>query len=258
MASLFQTISLHDTIFFSVKNEDDENPNIDKLECDTPGIPTDSSNLIIKALDKFREKTGIEKYFRIRLEKRIPHEAGLGGGSSNAATALWAANVLSDRPCTISELAQFGAEFGSDVSFFLSNGTAYCTGRGEILEEIPRLAPNTLYIVKPPEGLSTADVFRNLDLSQCSNRDPRELLEKMRKGIIFADFVNDLEAPSFKLVPRLEELKEKLYEAGFKVCDFFFFQSFCSNDAGPIEMLHPLTVHCLFLSVLYFSLLSRE
>lgn len=204
-------------MYFSKKTDEDDDPDRDTLECDTPGVPTDSSNLVIKALDKFREKTGVDTYFRIRLEKKIPHQAGLGGGSGNAATALWAANVLSDRPCTTQELAEFGAEFGSDISFFLSNGTAYCTGRGEKLEELPRLAPNTLYIVKPKEGLSTAEVFKNLDLTQCSERDPRELLEKMQKGVIFADFVNDLEAPSFKLNPRLGELKEKLYEEGFNV-----------------------------------------
>lgn len=159
----------------------------------------------------------MKDFFRIRLEKNIPHQAGLGGGSGNAATALWAANVLSGKPCTTEQLAEYGAEFGSDVSFFLSNGTAYCTGRGEILEELPRLPPQTLYIVKPREGLSTADVFKNLRLEECSDRDPRELLEKMRKGVIFADFVNDLEAPSFRLLPRLAELKENLKRAGFNV-----------------------------------------
>lgn len=217
LASLFQSISLHDILYFSRKTDEDEDPDLDTLECDTPGVPTDSSNLVIQALDKFREKTGIVTRFRIRLEKKIPHEAGLGGGSGNAATALWAANVLSDRPCSTNELAEFGAEFGSDISFFLSSGTAYCTGRGEILEELPRLSPQTLYIIKPKEGLSTAAVFKNLDTTNCSTRDPRELLEKMQKGVIFADFVNDLEVPSFKINPRLGELKEKLYEEGFNV-----------------------------------------
>ena len=151
------------------------------------------------------------------MEKKIPHEAGLGGGSANAATALWAANVLSGRPCSTKELAEFGAEFGSDVSFFLSNGTAFCTGRGEILEEIPRLNPQSLYIVKPLEGLSTQEVFKHLDLSKTSDADPHELLRKMQKGVVFADFVNDLEAPSFKLMPRLAKLKGDLYKAGFQV-----------------------------------------
>lgn len=217
LASLFQAISLKDDMFFSVKTGNDENPEEDSLECDALGVPTDGSNLVIKALKKFREKTGIKKYFRVRLEKKVPHEAGLGGGSANAATALWAANELSDKPCTTEELAEFGAEFGSDVSFFLSNGTAYCTGRGEILQEIPRLRPQVVYVVKPVEGLSTAAVFKELDLSECSTANPQDLLQKMQKGVIFADFVNDLEAPSFRLIPRLAKLKQALYEAGFNV-----------------------------------------
>lgn len=125
--------------------------------------------------------------------------------------------MLCDRPCSTKQLAELGALFGSDISFFLSNGTAYCTGRGEILEEVPRLKPQTLYVVKPREGLSTKEVFQNMKLDECSDRDPRELLEKMQKGVIFADFVNDLEKPSFRLMPRLAEIKEKLYDVGFNV-----------------------------------------
>lgn len=184
----------------------------------------------------------MKEFFRIRLEKNIPHQAGLGGGSGNAATALWAANVLSGKPCTTEQLAEYGAEFGSDVSFFLSNGTAYCTGRGEILEELPRLPPQTLFIVKPEEGLSTADVFNNLRLEECSDRDPRELLEKMRQGVIFADFVNDLEAPSFRLLPRLAELKEKLKRAGFNVCLFPIRCSSCHRCVFKIVLTIPCSL----------------
>lgn len=246
LASLFQSISLHDTLYFSVKTEEDDNPNEDSLECDTPGVPTDSSNLVIKALNKFREKTGSIKFFRVRLEKKIPHEAGLGGGSSNAATALWAANELNDKPCTLEELAAFGGEFGSDISFFLSNGTAYCTGRGEILEELPRMRPQALYVVKPAEGLSTPEVFKHLNLSECSDRDPRKLLEKMQRGVIFADFVNDLEKPSFKLLPRLAVLKESLYAAGFNVSSMLSSPKLCLHA----DLMNRISNQGFFSSVL--------
>lgn len=189
----------------------------DTLECSTLGVPTDSSNLVIKALKKFREKTGSRKYFHVHLVKEIPHAAGLGGGSSNAATALWASNELNGRPCSTQDLVEFGSEFGSDISFFLSSGTAYCTGRGEILENISQLPQKRVYIVKPPEGLSTGLVFKNLDLSQCSKKDPKQLLGGMQKELNPSDFVNDLEVPSFRLLPRLGALKEKLYKAGFHV-----------------------------------------
>lgn len=161
--------------------------------------------------------TGIRNYFDIQLLKTIPYAAGLGGGSSNAATTLWAANELSGRPCSNEELAAYGADFGSDISFFLSQGTSYCTGRGEILEDVPHLSTRSLYIVKPKEGLSTPLVFKNLKLASCSKADPRTLLSQMLNDLDSADFVNDLEDSSFKVLPSLRVLKEKLYAQGFDV-----------------------------------------
>lgn len=231
LASLFQSISLRDTIHFSKKPLHDPAPDQDTLECERKGVPTNDSNLVLKALAKFRERTGVEQYFHVRLEKRVPFQAGLGGGSANAATALWAANVLADKPCTNKQLAEFGAEFGSDVSFFLSSGTAYCTGRGEVLEDVQPLPQESLFIIKPSEGLSTAAVFKTLKMEECSDRDPRQLLDKMREGVISAEYVNDLEVPSFKLLPRLAELKEKLKDAGFKVRLFFV----CRVNCAPMS-----------------------
>ncbi|KAI0557679.1 GHMP kinase [Gracilaria domingensis] len=94
------------------------------------------------------------------------------------------------------------------------------------METIPRLPPQSLYIVKPVEGLSTTEVFKSLDMSECSEKNPRELLRKMEKGVIFADFVNDLEIPSFRLMPKLKELKEDLYKAGFNtICRYVVFRT---------------------------------
>eukprot|EP00180_Rhodochaete_pulchella_P001544 Plantae.Rhodophyta-Rhodochaete_pulchella.ctg2358.p2 GENE.Plantae.Rhodophyta-Rhodochaete_pulchella.ctg2358~~Plantae.Rhodophyta-Rhodochaete_pulchella.ctg2358.p2 ORF type:complete len:216 (-),score=38.91 Plantae.Rhodophyta-Rhodochaete_pulchella.ctg2358:760-1407(-) len=144
-------------------------------------------------------------------------QAGLGGGSGNAATALWAANKLCDAGLSNEELADLGALFGSDISFFFSKGTAYCTGRGEILTEVDPLPPMSLYIVKPPEGLSTKLVFQTLDLTTLSNEDPEALIPKIRSGAYWATYVNDLETPSFKLLPKLEEIKHALITYGFRV-----------------------------------------
>ncbi len=118
LASLFQAISLYDTIHFALSDHDE-------LTCDKPGIPTDSTNLILKAADLFRRKTGLKFGLKAHLEKRIPHEAGLGGGSSNAATTLWALNQLHGQPASPDELIAWSGEIGSDITFFLSHGTAY-------------------------------------------------------------------------------------------------------------------------------------
>ena len=117
LASLMQTVDLSDTIHFRLGEEDG-------LTCTNERLPTDNSNLILKAADLFRRKTGINQGLVAYLEKRIPMEAGLGGGSSNAATPLWAFNSLCGSPATEAELVSWGAELGSDVAFFLSHGTA--------------------------------------------------------------------------------------------------------------------------------------
>lgn len=215
LASLFQAISLRDELSFAVLGP---GADADVLECDAAGVPTDGSNLVLRALETFRRRTGVDTFFKVRLEKRVPAQAGLGGGSANAATALWGANQLCGRPASTSELAEFGADFGSDVSFFFSMGSAFCTGRGEVLRDVERLMPQTLWLIKPREGLSTAAVFGALDLPEAGGgADPEALLALVQGGLLEEcdGLVNDLEAPSFALLPRLADVKRALQESGF-------------------------------------------
>ena len=92
-----------------------------------PPLPHPST--IAQAFALFRAKTGDARHYRAVLTKRVPHGAGLGGGSANAATALWAANALAGRPATDRQLGEWAGEIGSDISVFFSSGCAYCTGR---------------------------------------------------------------------------------------------------------------------------------
>eukprot|EP00741_Cyanophora_paradoxa_P023752 tig00021617_g22943.t1 len=208
LASLFQAIGLGDSISFTPIDGAE-----DALTCSEPGVPVDGSNLVLKAMALFRSKTGYAQRFRAHIEKRVPFEAGLGGGSANAATALWAMNELAGAGVAPQALADWGAEFGSDISFFLSEGTAYCTGRGEILRPLAPLPGRELYVVKPREGLSTGRIFKALDLEALSRADPEALLAAHLTGrAAAADYVNDLEAASFSELPLLAELKARLAE----------------------------------------------
>lgn len=207
LASLFQAISLHDTIHYTLSEQDE-------LICNHPGIPTDSSNLVLKAAHLFRRKTGLQFGLKVHLEKRIPHEAGLGGGSSNAATTLWALNQLHSQPASLDELIAWSGEIGSDITFFLSQGTAYCTGRGEILHSLDPLPSQKLWIAKPAEGLSTPAVFKALDLAVLPQRDPVSVLNGFYQDN--PDYFNDLEATAFQLKPILHTVKIKLMDAGFE------------------------------------------
>lgn len=192
----------------------------DELLCDAPGVPTDGTNLAIKALDLFRAKAGSAAHYRVTLDKRVPHGAGLGGGSGNAATALWAANELAGRPVSPADLAAWAGEIGSDISVFFSRGAAYCTGRGEVVQDVaPPLPLGTpLLLVKPPAGLATQAVFKALDLGTRSGADPLALAAGLARAgkASPALCVNDLERPAFTLMPGLEAFRARLAaEPGF-------------------------------------------
>jgi 4-diphosphocytidyl-2-C-methyl-D-erythritol kinase len=213
LASLFHVIDLGDDMKFAKSSSKTR----DTLVCSDDTIPLDGRNLVIKALDLFRRKTGIEQYFWVELVKKVPHGAGLGGGSGNAATALWAANELTGRPASEAELLEWSGDIGSDISVFFSTGAAYCTGRGEIVEDVdPPLPLNTpMLLVKPNIGLSTPQIFKALDLNGVSKIDPSDLMAKIQlEGCKDAICVNDLEAPAFAELPELLTLKQRLKESG--------------------------------------------
>mmetsp|Transcript_27759 Transcript_27759/g.89552 ORF Transcript_27759/g.89552 Transcript_27759/m.89552 type:complete len:342 (+) Transcript_27759:54-1079(+) len=217
LASLFQAIDVGDVLRFGVLPSSAVR---DEIECDLPELPTDESNLVTRAISLFRSRVPSAPFVRCFLEKALPMEAGLGGGSSNAATALWAMNELSGRPATRNELIDWSADLGSDVTFFLGDtGTAYCTGRGEIVEPLKPLSGATeLFVVKPRAvGLPTPLVFetlgKTLNYATLSPRDPRaDLLQAFTSdaGPGPDDFVNDLEPPAFQVEPKLRDLKAKL------------------------------------------------
>jgi 4-diphosphocytidyl-2-C-methyl-D-erythritol kinase len=214
LASLFHVIDLGDDMTFEALPPGTP---ADELTCDMPGVPTDASNLVIKAFNLFRSKTGTTMKLKVDLRKRVPHGAGLGGGSANAATALWAANELAGRPASDADLQTWSGEIGSDISVFFSRGAAYCTGRGEIVEDVqPPLPLDTpLLLVKPPVGLSTPEIFKALDLDRRSTADPRQLLAGLAaRGPSQEVCVNDLEQPAFDRLPALGELKERLRAEG--------------------------------------------
>jgi 4-diphosphocytidyl-2-C-methyl-D-erythritol kinase len=231
LATLMQTVSLTDVLHLSLAQED-------SLKCSDPALPTDASNLVLKAAELFRRKTGFKFGLKAELEKNIPSEAGLGGGSSNAATTLWGLNELFDRPTSAIELAQWAAEIGSDISFFLSQGTAFCTGRGEIVQEMPIPEPQKLWLVKPKERLSTPTVFKNVVITDLPERDYESY------------YYNDLELTAFKLVPSLAQLKENLLQLGFHTVVMTGTGSafFCLGDANPDALSLPFSASVSYLN----------
>lgn len=174
------------------------------LLCDTPGVPTDESNLVIKAIREFEKSYGRKAKQRITLTKRIPHGAGLGGGSADAAITLKAVNEIIGTNYDMEELGAMAANLGSDVNFFLHPVISRCTGRGEIVKPVPELAgwSSPLVLIKPPFGVSTPSAYKALT---CSRR-----FKTINYGAQKVDgitLVNELERPVFAKFPILGIMK---------------------------------------------------
>ena len=164
------------------------------LTCNDPELPTGAENLCVKAAEAFRAATGLDHGIAITLLKRIPHGAGLGGGSSDAAAVLKGLNELFDHPLVDEELHQIAATLGSDIPFFLGSGPAWCRGRGEIIETVPTLPERTLLLIKPPFPVPTAWAYKKYSELKESGKLP---VHPDRQFLGDLEIVNDLEAPVF-------------------------------------------------------------
>jgi 4-diphosphocytidyl-2-C-methyl-D-erythritol kinase len=165
--TLMYPVALFDTLRFSPKSSG----NIE-FQCEmslgfssingigSGEIPLDNSNLAVRAVELLREHAGIRAGAKLVLIKRIPTAAGLGGGSSDAAAALSAANLAWELDWPLNKLASLGAKLGSDVPFFFASGPAICRGRGEQVEPVGALGMLHFVIVRPPTGLGTEAVYK--------------------------------------------------------------------------------------------------
>ena len=152
--TIMQTIALSDEISVDLSNADEFTINGKYSE-----LPLDENNIIKKTLTLFREYTGIEQNFKIRLTKNIPFGAGLAGGSSDAFTALRIFSQICEINFSKSDFLVLAEKLGSDVPFFFYGGTVRATGRGEILEVLPPLEHLHVLIVKPNFNISTAKAY---------------------------------------------------------------------------------------------------
>lgn len=171
--SIMQAISIRDDIEIDIGTG---KPWV--LKCSREDIPCDSRNLAWKAAEVYckalkKDPNGLE----IRITKRIPSEAGLGGGSADAAAVLRALNRHFGEPLSVMALAELGAEIGSDVPFCVICGTAMAEGRGERLRKLPDLPDCFFVVCKPEFSCSTAELYRKLDESTVGQRPDHQAME---------------------------------------------------------------------------------
>ncbi len=209
--TLMVVIDLFDTLEFR-----DEPCGELRLTCEPTTLPNGPENLVWKAAEAFRRKTGTTKGATIRLTKRIPHEAGLGGGSSDAATTLLALNRLWRQNLPLAELASIAADVGSDVAFFLHAPAAICTGRGEIVAPVAMGRTLDIVVVKPNVGLSTREVYRRVAVPLhplCSTDACRALTDGNVQNLA-SELHNRLQEPAFAAAPLVERTYRRLAALG--------------------------------------------
>ncbi len=205
--SIFAEIDLVDTIRVEAAGDD----GAIVLECTDPSIPTDETNLIIKAARVVQREAGVTTGARILLEKRIPPGGGLGGGSSNAATAIrvlnevWGCGISPDRQ------AELGAALGSDVPFFFHGGVCRCRGRGEVISPIHSLRwPVRIGLMLTGIHSDTAAAYRDITLpTPATTRKSMKLVYAMTRNdmkMMGEEAFNRFEKTVFKAHPRLGEI----------------------------------------------------
>jgi len=185
--SIFTTLAFSDTLRLEFSGVDGEIRLFTNWETPAERI-SDEKNLVLRAISLFREQTGFKKGLIVRLDKRIPLGSGLGGGSSDAAAALLAMNLLSGATLPMQNLSEMACILGSDVPFFLTGGTAFVSGRGETVEPIKSPGQLWVVLVKPPFKSDTASAYGLLDrLREEGNIEekkaiPREALLRALEG----------------------------------------------------------------------------
>jgi 4-diphosphocytidyl-2-C-methyl-D-erythritol kinase len=199
--SLLCPLSIYDTL--DLAHREDEGGL--EFTCDDATIPTGDGNLVVRAAQLFCASCGFEPRLRIQLTKRIPHGAGLGGGSSDAATTLIGLNRLFDTHLSPEALSAMAADLGSDVPFFIYQSAAIIRGRGEQVEPVSFTHELPLFLIKASFGVPTPWAYKNW-------RDSREVpgVRYAAQEFPWGTLVNDLERPVFEKYLFLADLKSWL------------------------------------------------
>ena len=221
IVSLVCPISIYDTISFYPSDV----PTLTlQMSGASDDVSTGQDNLVVGAIEKLREKYGVKTGGIINLVKRIPSQAGLGGGSSDAATALMLGNDAWNLGLSTEELSKIGAEIGSDVPLFLYEKCVICRSRGEIVESFVDMPPMYFVLLKPPCGLSTAEVYKKYaEIKPDKNKSIEPLLTAIQTGE--PDRFGSL------LFNRLEQVAELIWPRMYE-----YFHAFDGFDCPAVRM----------------------
>ncbi|MEC8801657.1 MAG: 4-(cytidine 5'-diphospho)-2-C-methyl-D-erythritol kinase [Planctomycetota bacterium] len=222
LETVMSTISWFDTLSFQKNTTESIELKVmtvsegGKSSAPQDDVPHGPDNLVYKAIESLRQEAGVQQGLSVKLLKRIPAQAGLGGGSSDAATALVGANELWGLGYSKQRLAQIAGRLGSDIPFFIYGGFARCTGRGEVIEPLRAYTNLSVVVVKPPVGLPTAEVFRNCSIPE-QPETGQGLIEAIRHSdsrAIAGTMFNRLAEPASRLTPWIDKLCSEFERTG--------------------------------------------
>lgn len=203
LETVFQAVSIADMVTVALT----ESPEI-TLTCDVSAVPCSPKNIAWKAAQRYREAAGLQSGVQIQILKRIPMEAGMGGGSTDGAAVLLALQELTGNALPQEKLLEIAVSLGADVPFFLYGGTAYGAGIGEKLEPLPLFSTDCLVIAKGTAGVSTAQAYGAIDALQNPKHPPVQQLRKALEAGGTAAEIAPLCGNLFELVVELEEVQQ--------------------------------------------------
>ena len=208
LLTLMVPVTLFDTLYLEQGGVD--------IELDAPGCGCSAAdNLVFKAADLFRHKTEIKNGIKIKINKKIPFGAGLGGGSSNAAHTLVALDKLFGTGLKENQLSEMAQEIGADCPFFIHGRPAFMGGRGDSLLADAMIEDRVYLLVIPPFGISTSRVFSEYKMSLTNSKDMFKIEDITKKSIAPERYLfNELEDSAFGLHPELKTVKDDLVWAG--------------------------------------------
>ena len=204
VSMIMQTVSLKDSLYIKKRGD-----NSFFLNIGNSSIPSGEDNIIYKAVSLYHQMTKTGMGYEIVLDKNIPVEAGMAGGSADAAGVLYAINQMNHCQLSHEELLKLALNLGADVPYMLVGGTYLATGIGETLQKLPDVSYHIL-IVKPNQGVSTKSVYQNLDINHLKNIPNNdkilECIHANKYNEIYPFMGNVLYEPAKMFVPEIEQI----------------------------------------------------
>lgn len=209
---IMQTVDIYDELTLTPCDEGIH------ITCDKEFVPTDKRNLVYKAIELFCNTYDVRNGVKVHIEKNIPVEAGMAGGSTDAAAALKGMRDLYKREISDEKLMELGVKIGADVPYCIQGGTALCEGIGEIITPLKPFSNKLMVIVKPNFGVSTVETYQGFNLKEVIEH-PRvdELIEAMEKddlGYVANNMMNLLELVTIKNHNEIQEIKDIMIQYG--------------------------------------------